>query len=181
MKRGFTIIELLIAVAISGLLMVGAISKFNNFNENQKVKVAAQKVRNDLRLVQSRAASGLKPTLSSGETCTVFDGYNVDFVTAPPIGVQGWCDDGSGCVNAKKTGTTTTFALPLNITMTLSSTTPVPTQIIFRALSRGITLTTSCYSPIPDLTITFNSPTATNKDFYKIVLYSSGDIDSVGF
>lgn len=57
---GFTLIEILVVVAIMAILTGGAIVAYNNFNQSQTVKRAALQVKTDLRESQNRAVSGLK-------------------------------------------------------------------------------------------------------------------------
>src|SRR3990167_8527736 len=59
-NRGFSLIELLVVVAIIGILSSGAIAAYNNFNKAQVVRRAALNLKSDLRESQNRATSGVK-------------------------------------------------------------------------------------------------------------------------
>jgi len=74
--RGFTIIELLITISILGLLLTIGLVYYQDFNRRQAVVQAAKELKNNLRLAQSMALSGEKPTGCSG----TLEGYRVDFV-----------------------------------------------------------------------------------------------------
>jgi len=67
-KRGYSIIELLIVVVIMGLLAAIVIPSFSNFQQNQDLKLSAEEMASNIRLAQSRSLSG-----SKGTTCAATD------------------------------------------------------------------------------------------------------------
>jgi prepilin-type N-terminal cleavage/methylation domain-containing protein len=85
--RGFTLIEMLVVVTITGLTVGGGIAAYNRFNDRQKVLQAAKTVVNQLRLVQKQADAGEKP-----DGCGVLDGYAVS--AAGQVLVSGALCDG---------------------------------------------------------------------------------------
>jgi len=56
----FTLIELLIVIAIIGILTAITIPSFSNFNNKQRLSQAAKQIKNDLRSAQNRAINGIK-------------------------------------------------------------------------------------------------------------------------
>ena len=97
--RGFTLIEMAVAVGISLVIIGGVLSNYNNYNDTQKVKQGAQTLKNNLRFAQGLAFAGKKPT--SG--CTELEGYRVTFARDSDVwrtgqGVSGRCrnDDHAG-------------------------------------------------------------------------------------
>ena len=62
MKKGFTLVEMLIAVSILLLLMGGGIAAYLNFNERQSTVNAGRDLMLLMRAAQKKARSGDKPT-----------------------------------------------------------------------------------------------------------------------
>lgn len=57
---GFTLIELIVVIAIIGLLFTLGLASYNNFNRKQLLTQSANTIKNDLRFIQSKAMSGEK-------------------------------------------------------------------------------------------------------------------------
>lgn len=66
-RRGFTLIEILISIAIIFLLTGLTLTGYGAFNKKQTVKSAAHQLAGDLRLVQQKAVSGEKPAGCAGD------------------------------------------------------------------------------------------------------------------
>jgi len=116
-KSGFTLVEILIATTVIMGLTGLVIANFGTFSNNQKMKQAGKTLKNDLRFVQSRAQSALKP---SG--CNRLVSYQVAF-TQTTYQYQPICDTGLS-------GTATTITVPSGIVFS-----PIPTTITFKVLS----------------------------------------------
>ncbi len=65
---GFTMIELLIVMAIMATLTGVMIPNLRGYNTNQKLVEAASQVQSDIRLIQTNATSGVKCTSSTAAT-----------------------------------------------------------------------------------------------------------------
>lgn len=61
-KLGFTLIELIVAVSIMGLVMGGGIAGYRSFNERQQLITTGKEVLVALRKTQADAVAGVKST-----------------------------------------------------------------------------------------------------------------------
>lgn len=153
MKKGFTLIELIVAIGISLLAVGGLIVNYNNYNDNQRLKQAALTLKNNLRFAQTQAVSAKKP--ASG--CTQLVGYTVSF-TSGTYAIVGACTEGA-------VGDVLSVTLPSGITFS-----PVPSSFIFDVLNRGLV-----GSDV--VTITLVGITKS----YRIQVSAGGDINDLGF
>lgn len=127
---GLTLIEFLVVVSIITILSAMGISVYNQFNRRQILTQAVKNLKNDLRLAQSKAMAGEKP---SGCTGTL-SGYQVVFYSIPDpdrdtYKIFAICDSGSTPVG--------TYELPENVRFSPSGP-PDPSPITFNVLTRGV-------------------------------------------
>lgn len=138
-QPGFTLMEILITIAVSGIILSVGMVQYIQFNRTQTLKAAAQTLKNNLRDTQAKAATGLKPTqCNSGST---LNGYIVSYVDATRYQTIADC-----------TGTppATTYTLPPDTKFTGAF-----TQFRFNALGAGVSanrslnlqhiITNACY------------------------------------
>lgn len=149
--KGFSLIELLIAMSIIIIVVGGVVANYDKFNSRQVLKQTAQTLKNDLRLAESGAITAQKP--ASG--CTQLFGYQVAF-TQSSYSVQADCSEGL-------VGVMTTVTLPGGITFA-----SVPSPILFGVLTQGVA---------SDVTVTVTSSAGS----YAISVSRSGDINDLGF
>jgi prepilin-type N-terminal cleavage/methylation domain-containing protein len=64
-RSGFSLIEILIAVAVAAILTGVGIAQYSRFNDRQKIKQAADDFVTNFRLIQKRIDGGEKGTCSS--------------------------------------------------------------------------------------------------------------------
>lgn len=151
--QGFTLIELMVAITVSLFITGAVIVNYNSYNATQALKQAALTVKNDFRLVQSKAASGQKP---SG--CGTLVGWNINFA-ASSYSLQANC-------NNVPTGTASSINLPPGITFqSVPSTNPITVYV----LSHGTNLPST-------LTLTLLS----SGNQYSVQINPAGDVSDLG-
>jgi len=74
-SAGFTFIEILVAVVISGILFGGGIAAFRGIGARQNLKQAGIEFQSNLRLIQEKTLSSKKPA-----GCDVLLEYEVSYV-----------------------------------------------------------------------------------------------------
>ncbi len=85
-RRGFTLIELMVAITI-GILVVGLGSMaLNSFNEKQKVEMVRQELLANLRLARNYAITNQLPVESSADTDRVV--VDIDSTGLMTVGTQ---------------------------------------------------------------------------------------------
>lgn len=116
---GFTLIELLVAISIIGIIFTIGLAKYNQFNRRQILVQAAREFKSNLRLVQSKALAGEKPT-----GCDVLSGHKLEFINTQNYKIVAVC----GSDIDVKTGLT----LGPNVSKTTG-----PSSILFKVLAQG--------------------------------------------
>lgn len=148
---GFSLIELMVAIAIASIAFTIGIARYRDFNRNQTLKSAAQTVKNNLRHIQAQAKSGVKP-INCGSN---FNGYLVLYSSPTSYQSQVSC-----------TGfdpTITTYTLPENI------------QIWFSAASFRFNNVEGGIFPASDVILEIRSTQTLN--YIDLTVSPSGDIE----
>lgn len=119
--KGYTLIEILIALSITALIFGLGYLGYRDFARRQLVNSAAQTLVGDLRLAQEQANAGKKV-----EGCVVLDGYKF-FINAPAkeYQISASCSDQDYLIK--------TVSISSQITVTAPTTNP----IIFRPIGLG--------------------------------------------
>jgi len=153
-NKGFSLIELLVVcVVILGITGL-AISNYTSFTDTQKVKQTGRTLKNNLRFIQTRATSGLKPR-ECDDTNPLLS-YRITFTastyTYQPV-----------CANGIPQNSSVSFSLPGDITFS-----PIPSSFDFLVLTGASTAT---------VTLRLISLTKT----YAIQVAQNGNIEDLGF
>jgi prepilin-type N-terminal cleavage/methylation domain-containing protein len=206
-QSGFSLIELLIVIAIFGITASVITASFLNFERNQRLKSAALQLKNDLRLAQNSALSGNKgavggicnPTVTNLEillvgwyvTLDATDGSNDRYIISGDCNVSG----------AEQPFDTKTILMPTGIKIDSlyfnSDCTPLsfplPVNVLFEPLKSGVTFHDSRFSP-PSFPfylgdgsyahqLNVGSPLCMKLKFntssYKVVILPSGEINEI--
>ena len=162
-QTAFTLIELLVVTSIMGILFTLGIAAYNNFNRNQILGQAAKTLRNDLRLVQSKASSGEMDCSTSACGGTT-DGCGNDIADGTEKTFEGWfisfanSPDPRYAFYGKCGGTTfgTKYInLPSGVTFDpMPAYNPVQFSPISRGASADVTITLKSNSGTQTVTIT---------------------------
>lgn len=123
-KRGYTLIEILVVLTIVGILFGVGYASFRDFSRREALAGASKRVIADIRLAQDFALGGKKP---NDAKCNgkILGSYG--FRVTPPnlYSVEANCTGG--------TVVTKTGSLPSGVTFTA----PMPNPVLFKTLGDG--------------------------------------------
>ena len=126
--RGYTLIEVLVGLTIIGIVFSAGFVSFREFSRRQTVVGVAKQIKGDLRLAQSSAISGKKPT-----DCTaILNGFNFRVVDVSNYALE------ADCRGALAPAMVKNVTLPSGVTISVS---PSPNPIVFKALGQGTNIT----------------------------------------
>jgi len=165
-KSGMTIMELIIAMLVSGLLLGYGVIKYLDFNKSQTVKNVGLNVKSELRRIQGKALAGVKPPECGSSR---LDGYTVDFLNSDAA----YCPDGSCLVSqAVCSGTPLGDISIYLLTPNFAFDPPLPGTLTLYTLAGG----TDDYGRL-----TIRGYTNPNDYYYQICITQGGDIKDCGF
>ncbi len=192
-RKGFSLIEILIVIAIFGLTVSLVTASFLTFERNQRLRNAALQLKSDLRQAQNKALSGDKGSGSS--------------VCPASSTLGGWCmqisTDAGGDNNTKNTMSgdcrtgaadsafgSRTILLPQGITVSATSLGVGGVNILFQPLASGVSyhnaaLTPPFFNASGNLlnqigsgnTLTITLTSATGSGTYQVVILPSGEVN----
>lgn len=81
-KLGFTLIEMIITMAVMAIMISAGVAAYNTFNRRQTLSQAVETLRNDMRMAQNKAISGEKPAGFCVGPLQL-NGYRIVFDAAP--------------------------------------------------------------------------------------------------
>lgn len=120
MIKGYTLIEILIVLAITAFLFSIGYTNYRAYAQRQALTATARAMQTDLRLAQEQAIAGSKPT-----GCILLNGYQFRVTSSSAYQLDALCTN--GVLQVKQ------VTLPTGITMT----SPNPNPIFFKSLAQG--------------------------------------------
>lgn len=129
LSRGYTLIEVLVALTIVGLLFGVGYANFRGFSQRQAVLDAAKNIQGDLRLAQEIALAGQKPDDTSCNSPSSLIGYNFKILPSNSYEIRASCSGGAV--------TTVNKTVILGTGATIASPFPAPNPILFKVLGNG--------------------------------------------
>jgi prepilin-type N-terminal cleavage/methylation domain-containing protein len=153
-KSGYTLIEILVAMTIIGLIFSVGYVSYRDFARRQALEGSARRLEADLRLAQEQSLAGKKPTAIACSGEGALNGYDFYAETASSYVIQANCT--GGLVDIK------TVQMAEEVTLTSN-----PSRFTFKVLGSGTDLSTTA-----DVTLT---QTATGNTF-NITVSPEGEI-----
>ena len=123
--KGYTLIELLVALSIIGLLFGFGYVSFRDFSRRQSLTGTAKNLQGDLRLAQQQALSGQKPDDPFCNPPNTLESYAFEVVSTSEYKIKVFCTGGT--FDAKDVLT------PLDIILS----TPAINPVKFKAVGQG--------------------------------------------
>jgi prepilin-type N-terminal cleavage/methylation domain-containing protein len=131
MKKGYTLIEILITLTIIGLIFGFGYVSFREFSQRQALTGIARSIKGDLRLAQELALAGKKPTGANCNTPNILNGYYFRRNSNTNYTIEANCS--GGIMQVKSVN------MPADITLTSLSLNP----LLFKILGEGTNITGS--------------------------------------
>lgn len=125
---GFTLIEILVTVVISGILFGVGIAAFRGIGARQNLKQAGNEFQSNLRLIQEKTLSSQKPA-----GCIVLLGYRVSYVDSNTYAMKPICQP--------DTAAATEVDLLENVTFVASSFPPINFLVLQAGVENAQTIT----------------------------------------
>jgi len=170
---GFTLVELLVAVALFSITVGVGAARYADFNRSQTIKAAGETFKNNLRDIQTKAFTNVIPATT---TCIAnpFQGYQVQFfnTTTPGSPCAGKaCFQAYPRCNDSNEGTPSIYTLPDQVDFN-----SLPGNVDFKTLGMGTSVgnfvvTLRAYSSLP----------AAQQYFYKVCISISGELKDCKF
>lgn len=154
--QGFTLVEILVGIAIMTILFGLGFLNFRDFSRRQTLKTFARRIEGDLSLAREKAISGEKPDVVVCNSPNILNGYSFQVASSENYVIKVVCSGGTIVVKNEDT--------PVDLTIGSS----VPGAILFKVLSKGTDLSS-------DATITV-SQTSTGRS-ETVIIYQTGEIE----
>ena len=135
-NSAYTLIEILVALTIIGLLFSIGFVSFRDFSRRQALNGAARSLIGDLGLAQEQAISGRKPADIFCNPPNYLEGYNFRVVSAQNYVLEASCSGG----NVQTKDVTVAADISLSV--------PVPNPILFKSVAQGTNIAAASSSVI---------------------------------
>lgn len=194
-RGGYSLIELLIVIAIFGITISLVTASYLTFERNQRFKNAALQLKNDIRYAQNQALSGMKGA-GVGDFCdtdkTLGGWYVYLAVGATSYEMRGVCfteDSDTGEISNESTFGLKTIGLPRGVQICGLST-GLPTNVLFQPLGNDALFYNANSTPLffdtvtdtikpslgdNELTVSLNSALASGT--YNVVVQKTGEVN----
>ena len=145
-RHGFTLLELLVVISIMVIIFSVGFANFRGFQERQKLIIARDLLKTDLRFAQQQALSGIKPP-----GCTILNGYKLEKTTASLFSydITASCVDPNMDIDVKNLNYADRFPQ-----IELSKFSFVYFNILGRGVRSNLIITLTDRTPEPDQSIT---------------------------
>ena len=128
MRKGFTLIEVLISLTIIGLLFGFGFANFRDYSRRQQLLSVARNLKGQIRLVQSKASAGEKPDDIKCNGTNTLSSYSFQIVSTTSYRTVANCMGGNVTIKTEN--------LPDGISMS-----PTSGIISFKVLGQGTNIT----------------------------------------
>jgi prepilin-type N-terminal cleavage/methylation domain-containing protein len=167
-QLGFTLLEIMVAISVIAVLASMGYVSYQEFNRRQALIGANQTFRSNLRDIQSKASSGVKPAVAVCNAATL-DGYRLSYFSSTQYRSEAYCG-GAG------SGVQVTYTLATGLQF---HTPPTPPFIAFQF--RGLGLGISPAVPLNNIRIRTSGTVNPQTHWYNLCIATSGEIKECGY
>lgn len=133
LQPGYTLIEILVALSIAGILFTSGFASFRDFSRRQLLAGSLRSLKGDLRLAQGYAFIGKKPPGGNCDDPSLLDGYRFFVFSSTRYIIRAYCSPPGGQIDVK------VVDLPSDVTIANAPPNPI-NPITFKSLGEGTNL-----------------------------------------
>jgi len=128
-EKGYTLLEILVALTIVGIIFSIGYVGFRSFSQRQEMQSVVRNIRGDLRLAQGQALAGKKPSGANCDSPATLSGFNFRVDSLTTYSINAVCS--GGLIPTKS------VSMPSGITITPGAVNP----IVFKIIGNGTNIT----------------------------------------